>query len=67
MDWNELIWIVLSNPGIGSDNAKWTRMVSSFGYWIALALKDLGHFWFGYIRILGHQQMGAHLSNFEGL
>ncbi len=29
--------------------------------------KDLGHFWLGYIniRMLGHLQLSAHLSNFE--
>ncbi len=29
--------------------------------------KDLGHFWLGYIRILGHLQMSAHLVNFDRL
>ena len=29
--------------------------------------KDLGHFWLGYIRILGHLQLSAHLPNFERL
>ncbi len=28
---------------------------------------DLGHFWLGYIRLLGHPQMTAHVSNFEWL
>ncbi len=25
--------------------------------------KDLGHFWLGYIRMLGHTEMSAHVSN----
>ncbi len=29
--------------------------------------KDLGHFWLGYIRMLGHLQMSAHLVNFDRL
>ncbi len=29
--------------------------------------KDLGHFWLGYIRMLGHLQMSAHLVNFNRL
>ncbi len=29
--------------------------------------KDLGHFWLGYIRMLGHLQLSAHLPNFERL
>ncbi len=28
---------------------------------------DLGRFWLGYIRMLGHPQMSAHHSNLEGL
>ena len=31
------------------------------------ASKDLGHFWLGYIRMLGHLQMSAHLVNFDRL
>ncbi len=27
--------------------------------------KDLGHFWVGYIRMLGHLQLSAHWPNFE--
>ncbi len=27
--------------------------------------KDLGHFWLGYIRMLGHLQLSAHLPNFD--
>ncbi len=27
--------------------------------------KDLGHFWLGYIRMLGHLHLSAHLPNFE--
>ncbi len=30
-------------------------------------IKDLGHFWLGYIRMLGHLQMSAHLVNFDRL
>ncbi len=30
-------------------------------------IKDMGHLWLGYIRMLGHPQMSAHLSNFEGI
>ncbi len=29
--------------------------------------KDLGHFGLGYIRMLGHLQLSAHLPNFERL
>ena len=29
--------------------------------------KDLGHFWLGYIRMLGHLQMSAHLVSFDKL
>ncbi len=29
--------------------------------------KDLGHFWLGYIRMLGHLQMSAHLVDFDRL
>ena len=29
--------------------------------------KDLGHFWLGYIGILGHLQLSAHTPNFERL
>ena len=29
--------------------------------------KDLGHFWLGYIRMLGHLQLSAHLPNFDHL
>ena len=32
-----------------------------------LKSKDLGHFWFGYIRMLGNLQLSAHLPNFESL
>ena len=32
-----------------------------------ISKKDLGHFWLGYIRILGHLQMSAHLVNFDRL
>ena len=34
---------------------------------IFITEKDLGHFWLGYIRMLGHLQLGAHWSNFERL
>ncbi len=27
---------------------------------IFITEKDLGHFWLGYIRMLGHLQLGAH-------
>ncbi len=30
-------------------------------------IKDLGHLWLGYIRMLGHLQLSAHLPNFERL
>ncbi len=33
----------------------------------SLSFKDLGHFWLGYIRMLGHLQLGAHRPNFERL
>ena len=29
--------------------------------------KDLGHFWLGYMRMLGHLQLSAHLPNLECL
>ncbi len=29
--------------------------------------KDLGHFWLGHIRMLGHLQLSAHLPNIERL
>ncbi len=32
-----------------------------------LKSKDLGHFWLGYIRMLGHLQLSAHWLNFERL
>ena len=30
-------------------------------------VNDLGHFWLGYIMMLGHPQMSAHLVNFDRL
>ena len=30
-------------------------------------IKELGHFWLGYIRMMGHLQLSAHLANFETL
>ncbi len=34
---------------------------------VAKCVKDLGHFWLGYIRMLGHLQLSAHLVNFDRL
>ncbi len=34
---------------------------------VSKVFKDLGHFWLGYIRMLGHLQSSAHLPNFERL
>ena len=39
----------------------------SYIYYMSLQqIKDLGPFWLGYIMMLGHPQMSAHLSNFKG-
>ncbi len=37
------------------------------GWTVSWYIKDLGHFWLGYIRMLGHLQSSAHLPNFEML
>ncbi len=34
--------------------------------WTNNTEKDLGHFWLGYIRMLGYLQMSAHLVNLTG-
>ncbi len=34
---------------------------------MVLETKDLGHFWLGYIRMLGHLQLSAHLPNFDSV
>ncbi len=50
----------------------WSELISIDRNWSALGIdlwnpKDLGHFWLGYIRMLGHLQLSAHLTNFEVL
>ena len=39
------------------------KSLHRFGY--NLRIKDLGHIWLGYIRMLGHLQISAHLPNFD--
>ncbi len=58
------VFRVLCFMCISEGNAGHSEYMITFSYSM-LQRKDLGHFWLGYIRMLGHFQMSAHLVNFE--